>query len=118
MNYILAAVLALGQAGPPSPAQSLRELRRDQHYTPQAGQLAQPQNPNAPPPPPGTATLRGHVLAADTGLPLRKAQVRIMAGDIRENRLATTDADGKFEFKDVRAGRYTIQVSKGSYVGL
>ena len=78
----------------------------------------QPPNNNNAPPPPGTATLRGHVLAADTGLPLRKAQVRIMAGDIRENRLATTDADGKFEFKEVRAGRYTISASKGSYVGL
>ena len=43
---------------------------------------------------PGTATLRGHVLAADTGRPLRKAQVRIFAGEIRENRLATTDDDG------------------------
>ena len=42
--------------------------------------------------PPGTATLRGHVFAADTGQPLRKAQVRIIAGEIRENRMATTDA--------------------------
>src|SRR5260221_292823 len=32
---------------------------------------------------PGTATLRGHVLAADTGRPLRKEQVRIFAGEIR-----------------------------------
>jgi hypothetical protein len=95
MNYLLAAVLALGQAG----------------------QLVQPPSNNAPPTP-GTAIVRGHVLAADSGLPLRKAQVRIIAGDIRENRLATTDADGKFEFTEVRAGRYTIQASKGSYVGL
>jgi len=69
-------------------------------------------------PPPGTATLRGHVTAADTGQPLRKAQVRIFAPEIRENRMATTDADGTYEFKEVRAGRYTINVNKGSYVGL
>src|SRR5262249_59257902 len=49
----------------------------------------------------GTATLRGHVVASDTGQPLRKAQVRIMAPDLRENRLTSTDAEGKYEFKEV-----------------
>jgi protocatechuate 3,4-dioxygenase beta subunit len=67
---------------------------------------------------PGTATLRGHVFAADTGQPLRKAQVRIMAGEIRENRMASTDESGAYEFKEVRAGRYTIMASKGSYVNV
>ena len=65
---------------------------------------------------PGTAVLRGHVFAADTGQPLRKAQVRIVAGEIRENRLATTNESGLYEFKEVRAGRYTISASKGTYV--
>src|SRR5437763_1808091 len=69
-------------------------------------------------PPPGTAAMRGHVLSADTGQPIRKAQVRIFAPEIRENRLATTDENGVFEFKDVRAGRYTITAAKGSYVAL
>src|SRR5262245_1962079 len=67
--------------------------------------------------PPGTATLRGHVYAADNGEPLRKAQVRLMqqmdsqAGQMvmtmgpRESRLATTDAQGAYEFKELRAGR-------------
>lgn len=73
---------------------------------------------NSAPQTPGTATLRGHVFAADSGQPLRKAQVRISAGDIREQRLATTDVEGRYEFKEVRAGRYTIAASKGSYVGL
>src|SRR5437868_1717828 len=82
-----------------------------------SGQPGQPANPNAPPAP-GTSTLRGHVFAADTGQPLRKAQVRIMAMEIRENRLATTDAEGRYEFKEVRAGRYNVSASKGSYVGL
>ncbi len=72
----------------------------------------QPQMPAAP----GTATMRGHVFAADGGQPLRKAQVRIFANDIRENRMATTDENGAYEFKDVRAGRYTISASKGSYL--
>src|SRR5260221_1164117 len=72
----------------------------------------QPQMPAAP----GTATMRGHVFAADGGQPLRKAQVRIFANDIRENRMATTDENGAYEFKDVRAGRYTSSASNGSYL--
>jgi len=66
----------------------------------------------------GSATIRGHVVAADSGQPLRKAQVRIVSGELRENRLATTDADGKFEFKEVVPGRYNVSASKGSYVSL
>ena len=80
--------------------------------------LALGQPPAADVDKPGTATLRGHVLAADTGRPLRKAQVRILAGEIRENRVATTDDDGRYEFKEVKAGRYTINATKGSYISL
>jgi Carboxypeptidase regulatory-like domain len=86
---------------------------------------AQPPQPQMPPrdnaqpaPPPATSIIRGRVVAADTGQPLRKAQVRIFAPELRENRLATTDGDGKYEFKEVKAGRYTVNASKGSYVGL
>jgi protocatechuate 3,4-dioxygenase beta subunit len=83
-----------------------------------------PPPPQAPPRDPtqpaktGTATLRGHVVAADTGQPLRKAQVRITAPELRENRLTSTDRDGTYEFKEVVAGRYTVMASKGSYVSL
>jgi len=56
--------------------------------------LQPPQNQAPSAPAPGTATIRGHVFAADTGEPLRKAQVRIVANEIRENRLATTDERG------------------------
>ena len=86
---------------------------------------AQPPMPQGPPrdnaqPPraPGTATIRGHIVAADTGQPLRKAQVRIFSGELRENRTTSTDADGKYEFKEVIAGRYNVSASKGSYVAL
>jgi hypothetical protein len=77
-----------------------------------------PPRDNAQPKAAGTATIRGHVLAADTGQPLRKAQVRITSGELRENRMTSTDADGKFEFKEVVAGRYSVNASKGSYVAL
>jgi Carboxypeptidase regulatory-like domain len=85
--------------------------------------------PNAADLPPGTATLRGHVYAADNGQPLRKAQVRLtqqldsQAGQMvmmmpRESRLATTDAQGAYEFKELRAGRYVLTANKGSFVSL
>ena len=80
-----------------------------------------PQGPprdNAQPAKAGTATLRGHVVAADTGQPLRKAQVRVFAPELRENRMTTTDGDGKYEFKELPAGRYTVMAQKGSYVNL
>src|SRR5262245_41495546 len=77
----------------------------------QVAQAAQPA-----PTPLGTAVLRGHVFATDTGQPLRKALVRLVANEIRENRTTTTDENGVYEFKEVRAGRYTVSASKGSYV--
>ena len=66
----------------------------------------------------GTSRIRGHVFAADGGQPLRRAQVRAFSPELREQRLATTDAQGAYEFKDLPAGRYTLNASKGSYVGL
>src|ERR1700716_2384297 len=107
MRHLLAATLASLVVGASASAQTTYT------FSTQAGQLGQPaNNNNNTPPPPGTATLRGHVVSADSGQPIRKAQVRIFAGEIRENRLATTDADGRYEFKEVRAGRYTISVNK------
>ena len=76
------------------------------------------------PPPPrdatkvGTAVIRGHVFDAGSGRPLRKAQVRIFAPELRENRLTTTGADGGYEIKDLVAGRYQLNASKGSFVQL
>ena len=87
--------------------------------TAQVGPLQPPRQPQSQTPaPPGTALLRGRVFAADSGQPLRKAQVRIFANEIRENRMASTDESGVYEFKEVRAGRYTITASKGSYVSM
>ena len=77
-----------------------------------------PPRDSAQPAKTGTATLRGHVVAADSGQPLRKAQVRIFAPELRENRMTTTDGDGKYEFKELPAGRYTVMAQKGSYVNL
>jgi protocatechuate 3,4-dioxygenase beta subunit len=77
---------------------------------------AQPAQTAAPPAPRGTSTLRGHVFGADNGRPLRKAQVRISADDINNNRATMTDENGAYEFRELRAGRYTISASKPNYL--
>jgi hypothetical protein len=65
---------------------------------------------------PGTALIRGRVFDAETGKPLRRAQVRIYSADYRENRASTTDEQGRYEFTDLAAGRYSVSASKGGYV--
>src|SRR4051812_21409805 len=53
----------------------------------------------------GTATIRGRVVASDTGAPVRRAQVR--AQGVGAPRLTSTDANGNFELRDLPAGRWT-----------
>jgi hypothetical protein len=91
-----------------------------QQLSPPAAQAQRPADGTDADKPP-TAIVRGHVLAADTGQPLRRAQVRLLSMDVeaggkRENRQATTDTAGAYEFKELLGGRYQVSASKGSYV--
>ena len=52
------------------------------------------------------------------GAPLRRAQVRLSAAEVRVNRSATTDAEGRYEFPDLPAGRYNVSVSRSGFVSL
>jgi hypothetical protein len=76
---------------------------------------AQPSRVDAPR---GTSVMRGQIVAADNGAPIRRAQIRITAPEAREGRVATTDSQGRFEFKELPAGRYTMTASKGGFVSL
>jgi hypothetical protein len=69
-------------------------------------------------PPRGSAVLRGFVVAADTGAPIRRAQVRVGAPEAQETRITTTDEQGRFELKELVGGRYTVTASKGGFVTL
>ena len=92
------------------------------------GQVIQPPSAQQVAPPSAAATskptavVRGHVYAADSGLPLRGAPVRIAtveggtaAGD---SRLAYTDVNGAYEFTELPSGRYNLTAMKGAYVTL
>src|SRR6188474_782552 len=63
----------------------------------------------------GTARLRGRVMTTETGGPVRRAQVRIMGPDIG-SKTATTDAQGRFEFRDLPAGRFNLSAAKSGFV--
>jgi protocatechuate 3,4-dioxygenase beta subunit len=65
----------------------------------------------------GTGRIRGTVTAADTGMPLRRAAVRLST-TAAPNASTTTDSNGQFEFVDLRAGEYTVTAVKGGFVQL
>ncbi len=79
------------------------------------------QPPPPPPPPdttalqPGTAVIRGRVLAAGTGDPLRNARVAILGTVNTMVRPVLTDADGRFALVQVPAGAHQITAAKTGY---
>lgn len=68
--------------------------------------------------PTGTARVRGRVTSAETGAPLRRAQVAVMAQDVGVRRVTTTDGEGRYEFAELSAGRFTVMVTKAGFVSL
>lgn len=65
----------------------------------------------------GTGRILGRVVSSDTGAPLRRAQVRLNAPEIGV-KTALTDAEGRFEFRELPAARFTLNASKSGYVGV
>ena len=64
----------------------------------------------------GTATIRGQVVAADTGAPLRRATIRVFSMGGPGGGIAQTDAQGRFELAQLPAGRYTVSATRAGYV--
>jgi protocatechuate 3,4-dioxygenase beta subunit len=82
-------------------------------------QQVPPRDPTASAGSTGTATIRGRVLAADTGRPLRRARITAFAAELQgQPRNTSTDASGEYELNDLPAGRYTIRVTRGGYLTL
>ena len=66
----------------------------------------------------GTATLRGRVVGGESGGPLRRAMVRLTGQEMREGKMTTTDEQGRWELRDLPAGRFTLSASKAGFVSL
>lgn len=96
--------------------------------------IAQGPPPPPPPPPPpapvgrdaagigtnktGTSRLSGRVTSLETGRPIRRAVIQISGPELREGKSVSTDAEGRWELRDLPAGRLTLSASKGGYVQL
>ena len=66
---------------------------------------------------PLTASIRGAITTADTGAPIRGAEVRL-SNDGRYSRLVTSNGDGRFELRDLPAGEYKLMVSRAGFISL
>ena len=66
----------------------------------------------------GTAVIKGRITAADTGRPLRRARVTASAPELGRARDVSTDVDGRYEIKDLPAGRYSLTVNRSGYLRL
>ncbi len=66
----------------------------------------------------GTGRISGRVVTAETGAPVRRAQIRVASNEARLNRVVTTDGDGRYELVNLPAGRYRVSVSRAGFVSL
>ena len=62
-----------------------------------------------------TISIRGRVTVADSGIPVRSAQVALSDGNLVV-RMALTGADGRYEFSSLMPGRYRLAFSKAGFV--
>ncbi len=65
----------------------------------------------------GTAAIRGRVFASDTGRPLRRARISLSA-EYGDGRTTNTNPDGRYEIRDLPAGRYSMAVTRNGYLAL
>ena len=66
---------------------------------------------------PGSATgaVHGRVTGPN-GVPLRGAEVRVRDPNGRENRLATTDEEGRYQVDNLLPGTWSVSAAKGGYI--
>jgi hypothetical protein len=68
--------------------------------------------------PKGTGAIKGKVVSADGGRPMRRVQISMSSPDVTEARTMSTNSQGIFEFTELPAGRYTLTASRGGYLRL
>ena len=78
-----------------------------------------PARDKPPTPHAGTGVIRGRVIRADTGEPLRRVQVRVdewSTGDRSGPASTMSDDKGRYELTQLPAGRYQLKATRGGYV--
>ena len=68
----------------------------------------------------GTGAIKGVVTAADTGVPLRGAEIRVTGGSqpALRPRGTVADGEGRYEVTGLPPGQYTVTASKTGFVSL
>jgi hypothetical protein len=114
VSTIAAGAMAFLLALTPAPAV------RGTQSVPPAQPRATPPRDASPAAPKGTAVIRGRVVAADTGRPLRRARVTVFSSELGSDsrRMTSTNLDGRYEFKELPAARYRVSVTRGGYLPL
>jgi protocatechuate 3,4-dioxygenase beta subunit len=74
--------------------------------------------PSSPADQQGTGRIRGRVVAAETGAPLRGARVEILGGSAQPPRETVSDADGGYEVGQLPAGAFFVNASLDGYLGV
>jgi len=64
---------------------------------------------------PATGSVSGRVTSVN-GVPLRGAEVRVRDPDGRENRLTTTDEQGRYQVDNLLPGTWSVSAAKGGYL--
>jgi hypothetical protein len=90
----------------------------DRQQTPGAQQTVAPPRDATLPEKKGTAVIKGRVVTADGGRPLRRVQITVTSAELSEPRNVSTSAQGLFEVKELPAGRYTLSASRAGFLRL
>ncbi len=66
----------------------------------------------------GTGAIHGRIVDGENERPLRRARITLSSPALARPRMTSTNADGRYEFKDLLPGRYTLSVARSGYLTL
>jgi hypothetical protein len=66
----------------------------------------------------GTAVIRGRVVTADGQVPLRRAQIAVSGMGLQQTAVASTNSNGVYVLRNLRAGRYILTASRSGFLTL
>lgn len=107
-RFSILLVAGLPLAGLLAPAQSVAPAQQPSRDTPAQQQAA----------PPPAGVIAGRVLATDTGRPVKRARVFVVAPELQDGRAVMTDEGGGFQITELPAGRYSVTVAKTGFITL